>query len=91
MLLENKKKPVPKETGRACLAAVCQTAGGGALLFGYTGCPAAAGGHVDRYLAVGGKLGGLALVVTGGAVGVDAVAEDFHGPVTFAKEGEIKG
>lgn len=27
MLLENKKKPVPKETGRACLAAVCQTAG----------------------------------------------------------------
>ena len=48
MLLENKKKPVPKETGRACLAAVCQTAGGGALLFGYAGGPAAAGGHVDR-------------------------------------------
>ena|GEM_PF-3075403 len=43
-----KKKPVPKETGRACLAAVCQTAGGGALLFGYAGGPAAARGHVDR-------------------------------------------
>lgn len=46
---------------------------------------------MDRYLAAGGKLGGLAFVVAGGAVGVDAVAEDFHGPVTFAKEGEIKG
>lgn len=45
---------------------------------------------MDRYLTVGGKLGGLAFVVAGGAVGVDAVAEDFHDPVTFAKEGEIK-
>lgn len=46
---------------------------------------------MDLDFAVSGNRNEFTLVVTGGAVGVDAVAEDFHGPVTFAKEGEIKG
>ena len=46
---------------------------------------------MDLDFAVGWNLSELTLVVTGGAVGVDAVTEYLHSPVAFSEETEIQG
>lgn len=46
---------------------------------------------MDLDFAVSGNRNEFTLVVTGGAVGVDAVTEYLHCPVAFSEETEIQG